>query len=238
MDESLLGAEISKSDPGIAGNISQEPVLSIIDSSNMARENSAFTKVAPSKQAWTTSGAVEDQNVQNVPLPMPPDGEESTASDINAVQSHLDENSAMVTTIPAGNIVDGFCLEREVLNNTETLNVGFKDHLSTSPVSGNIPPHNTPVIGTNKGEINLQDVQLALTQVMNCEIQDVRDEFDLHVDIENGYDYRRSISDVLPETEKEHDVKLRHHSGTVIKFNENYIRKIFCYTTIHTNEAI
>lgn len=230
--DSLIDTEISKSDPCVTGNVSEDLTteafdrLSIVDgfntthenngsdvsrevqTSDIAHENSAFTKVIPDKQPSATSVVDKILKTEDTPLLMPAP-EEPYIPDLVC----LDEDTSDMenTTFSTEDNTENFGpeLKGEILNNSDTINVPPQDHSqdSTSPVSGNIPPHNTPVIGANKGEINLQDVRLALTQVFNDENADGQ-----HVD--NGHDYRRSVSaDVFHEKEKEQGMRLRHNSG-------------------------
>ena len=221
MKESLTNTEISKSDPCVTGNVSEDLMTETFDRPNVvdgfnttheinksdepdevqssdmaAHENSAFTRVVPSEQLPAESEVEKILKTDDLPLfgaeryiPAPEDGE--TSEMLNTGLSTEDNT-------------EGFVPEDEMLNNLDTINVPLQDHIhgSVSPVSGNIPPHNTPVIGANKGEVNLQDVRLALTQVFNEE------------DADYTHDYRRSFSaDVYHEKEKDQAMRLRHNSG-------------------------
>lgn len=227
--ESLINTEISRSDPCVAGNVLENLMASEIDdpnvsdgsnkaievkNSNVAHEihspntahgSSAFTKVAPSKQPWTTREVGEIPKVEDIPLFMPaPEGAVGYTADIPELIYRDEKTSEMLNALEDN--TESFEIQSEILNNTDTINIPQQNHThgSTSPVSGNIPPHNTPVIGSNKGEINLQDVRLALTAF--------NDEFaDDHMD--NGHDFRRSFSADAYHEDREHGMRLRHHSG-------------------------
>jgi hypothetical protein len=232
VDTSLINTEISRSDPCVA--VSEELMANEIDdsniidgsdkadeinnshvteihSSNLAHQNSAFTKVTPSSQPLTTNEVGEIPKVEELSLLMTtPEGAEGF--DIPEL-TYLDESTSQMfnTALSADNNSESSDLETlsDILNNTDTINVPLQDHIhgSVSPLSGNIPPHNTPVIGSNRGEINLQDVQLALTQAFNDELANEQH-------MENGHDFRRSVSaDVHHEKDKEHGMRLRHNSG-------------------------
>ena len=246
VDTSLISTEISKSDPCVG--VSADPTSNDIEdcnkmdgsnkaheinnsnvvekndsnvaeihSSDMVHENSAFTKVAPSNQLWTTNVEEEMTKVEESSLFMPlTEGEEKF--DIPEL-IYLDANTSQMFNdglLAEDNIENsGIEIQSEILTNIDTINVPQQNHGhgSTSPVSGNIPPHNTPVIGSNNGEVNLQDVRLALTQVFSHEYADEQH-------MENGHDFRRSVSaDVYQEKDKDHTTKLRHNSGILKRYS-------------------
>ncbi|CAB4006059.1 MAP3K7 C-terminal isoform X3 [Paramuricea clavata] len=179
-----------------------------IHSPNTAHESSAFTKVAPSKQSWPTREVGEIPKVEDIPLFMPaPEGAVGYTSDIPELIYRDEKTSEMLNALEDN--TESFEIQSEILNNTDTINIPQQNHThgSASPVSGNIPPHNTPVIGSNIGEINLQDVRLALT-AFNDELADD------HVD--NGHDFRRSFSADVYHEDREHGMRLRHHSDVTL----------------------
>ncbi|XP_046850799.1 mitogen-activated protein kinase kinase kinase 7-like isoform X2 [Xenia sp. Carnegie-2017] len=102
---------------------------------------------------------------------------------------------------------EGTVEQTEIASNPNLVKIPSRDspYGRASPISGNVPPHNTPVIGSNKGELNLLDVQMALNQVFSEECND-------HV--ENGHDFQRSHSagQVSYEGRKEQVTKQRHYS--------------------------
>lgn len=239
-DASSSNAEISKSDSCVGGSTSEIFMLdnvngfNLIDGSNneldtrkpekaddlhtpkMGYENSAFTKVPSSKQPLATNEVSEVLNVEETPLVISA-AEGAEGLPLTDVPDPIflgDNTGEFVNTL--------FCEEdllqsseleeqEEILYNADTINVPLSNtHGSTSPVSGNIPPHNTPVIGSNKGEVNLVDLRLALTQVFDNEQEDEQPHMD-----NNSHDFRRSVSaDVYHEKDKEHGSRLRHNSGT------------------------
>ena len=251
--ESVMDKEICMSDPGLTvGNLSEELVVDKldgssskereqqnntretsdpdlihhIDSSDMPHENSAFTKVAPSKQQSTSSGMGETSNVEDQQV------EGAVGFDIPEL-TYLDRNNSekLITSIENNNENFELPSKTEIPNNTDTVNDALHrdTFLRTPHVTGNIPPHNSPVCGSNKEEINLQDVQIALTQVFNNGFGDEQH-------LENGHDFRRSVSaDVYThEKEKDPEIRLRHHSGIVqdciqAMINGELLRQSFQY---------
>ena len=256
MDESLINTEISRGDPCFA--VSEDPTTNEIEDSNKTDgsdkspkisdpnvpglndsivreigENSAFTKVAPSGQPWTTSeeGEIPKEEELSLFMPPPEGAEKFDVPELIYLDAHTSQMFNAALSAENDTESSGVEIQSEMFANTDTINVPQQNHShgSTSPVSGNIPPHNTPLIGSSKGEINLQDVRLALTQVFNNELADEQ-----HVD--NGHDFRRSVSaDVYHEKDKDHTVKLRHNSGkqwpisrVIIRLDKVGRRKIIC----------
>lgn len=195
-----------------SGNPDQEHE---INSPNVEHKYSAFSKVTPSK-AWEAV-EVHDEALKldeslSVVIPSPEEAKGFTSNVPELI--YLDENTSEL-------LKKGFFSRDDHENYGQEVHAQSRrsadatpvppliDHIlgSTSPVSGNVPPHNTPVIGAKAGEINLQDVRMALTQVFNNGLEDGQH-------LENGHDLRRSFSaDVYHERDKEHAMKHRHHSG-------------------------
>lgn len=119
-------------------------------------------------------------------------------------------------TVPVGDLSDSTTqvIPSDIFENGGNLNAAENERVdlsvNSSPVPGQVPPHNTPVIGANHSEINPQDVRRALTQAFNGE-QTNRQQLTY-----NEHSFRRSVSDgVYPEKPKDPAVKLRHKSGSI-----------------------
>lgn len=154
----------------------------------------------------------------------------TSASRLDTLKDHKPERSNPELSgdfAPADDHIDALSdqvLQCAISKNSGYLTVAENERaeldLSPSPIPGNVPPHNTPVIGENNLEINLQAVRRALTHAFNDEPTE------LQMQANNEHNFRRSVSaGVYPEKQKDPALKMRHHSDVVLP---NLQEDLFC----------